>query len=94
MQTFVTVAEERPSGGTSEVLGARAHDRPAGCELHGAIPTWRGMAWSSPWGANRGDHDLSAPPALAPAARPAASALSRLRNSASLLGLHSGAPFG
>ena len=47
MQTFVTVAEERPSCGTSKVLGARAHERAAGCELHGPIPAGRNLAWWS-----------------------------------------------
>jgi hypothetical protein len=77
MQTSVAVAGWRPEGGADEVLGARAHDRPGGREVHGPIPTWRGMAWSSAWGANRGDQDLSASPALAlaAAARPAVPAL-------------------
>ena len=61
MQTSVAVAEERP-GGAGEVLGARAHERPAGREVHGPIPAWRGMAWSSARGASRGDHDLNASP--------------------------------
>jgi hypothetical protein len=49
MQTFVTVAEERPLGSAGKVLGACAHDRPAGRELHDSIPRWRSMAWSSDW---------------------------------------------
>jgi hypothetical protein len=44
MQTFVTVAGERPSSGAGGVLGASAHDGPVGHESHGPIPTWPDVA--------------------------------------------------